>query len=41
MPGFYQLKYTVAWANAMNRLAGRNVVQFVYPEDLTPRDILR
>lgn len=41
MPGFYQLKYTVAWANAMNRLAGRTVVSFVYPEDLTPRDIQR
>lgn len=40
-PGFYQIKYTVAWANAMNKLAGQTVVRFVYPEELTARDMQR
>ena len=41
IPGWYQLKYTVNMARAINALAGRTLIQFVYPDQLSPRDIQR
>lgn len=41
MPGFYQVKYTVNMCKAINALAGRTLIRFVYPGDLTSDDLRR
>lgn len=41
MPGFYQVKYTVNMCKAINALAGRTLIRFVYPGDLTVDDLKR
>lgn len=40
-PGYYQIKYFVNAARAINHLAGRTLVTFVYPDQLTPKDMQR
>lgn len=41
MPGFYQVKYFVNMCKVLNIAAGRTLVKFVYPGDLTPEDLRR
>jgi len=35
-PGFYFIKYVVNQVRAINKLAGRTVISFAYPEDIEP-----
>lgn len=37
--GYWAIKGLVAWARSVNALAGRSVIEFVYPEDLTEHDL--
>lgn len=41
MPGWYQLKYIVNACKAINQIAGRTLIAFVYPQDLSEKDIKR
>ena len=40
-PGWYQVKWTVNAAKAINAFAGRTLIQFVYPDQIGPQDIRR
>ena len=40
-PGWYEVKYTVNACRAAGVLAGRNMVNFVYPDQIGPQDIRR
>ena len=40
-PGFYQIKYLVNIARAINTLAGRQLIVFVRPDQLNAKDIQR
>lgn len=40
-PGFYVIKYLKHYTDAVNMLAGRNIFQIVYPEQLTGADLSR
>lgn len=41
MPGFYTVKYFVNMCKTLNFAAGRTLVRFVYPGELTPADLRR
>lgn len=41
MPGFYTVKYFVNMCKTLNLAAGRTLVRFVYPGELTPEDLRR
>lgn len=41
MPAYYQLKYLRYQVDAINQVAGREIIKFVYPDAIGPKDILR